>query len=265
MAKTICSKVKKSEQDSRLKEMLNVIVSYAQLNFQRKIPIGNEGDDLDALGAGVNMLGEELNARVLSLKEKENMLKEIHHRVKNNLQIISSMLNIQVGMGASDEMKSFARESQSRIKTIALIHEMLYKSADFKHSNFKMYVETLIEMIRDTYNPSNQSINFDLNIDDDIFFDIDRLIPIGLIMNEAVSNSIKYAFPERNGQIKIEGKHKNSNILINISDDGVGLNKEFNMNKDSSMGIHLIHLLADQINMKVKMHNKVGVRYELSF
>lgn len=251
--------------DRRLKEIINVIISYAQLDFKKVVKTLNVGDEIDALGTGVNMLGEELNARVLSLQEKETMLKEIHHRVKNNLQIISSLLNLQVENSRNEELRIYARESQTRIKTISLIHEMLYKSPDFRYTNFKIYVTKLIDMLTNTFSFSQGDIHYEVSISDDLYFDIDTLIPIGLIINEAVSNSIKYAFPSGNGKISVKAEQKNNVCTICIQDSGVGLKKDFNEESNPGLGMHLIQVLAKQIDIEVKMNNMVGVGYQLMF
>ena len=249
----------------RIHSILEVLMSYARLEFESKVSISDTGDEIDALGIGVNMLGEELIASAISIKEKENMLREIHHRVKNNLQIMSSLLNLQVQGDTDEKIRVFARESQSRIYAIALIHEMLYKAPDFKYSGFKDYVEKLTLQITNTYKIPGWNIQFDIEIPDDQVFDIDQLIPLGLILNETVSNSLKYAFPDGEGVIRIVSKSESKSNQILIGDNGKGLDPDFNLEEHGSLGMKLVYLLAEQADIKVEMKNHIGLSYHLTF
>ena len=251
--------------NEKIQEILEVIVAYARLDFEQKVIVGEKGDEIDALAAGVNMLGEELNASVLSLKEKELMLREIHHRVKNNLQIVSSLLNLQVKRESDQRLRDFARESQSRIKAISLIHEMLYQSSDFTHTNFRIYVEKLLNMLHDMFSSTDLDVECEADIPEDMFFDLDKLIPLGLIINESVSNSIKHAFLEGKGTITVRALYENNTYKVQIADNGKGLDKEFNIENDTNLGMQLIHILATQIDAELKIQNGIGLTYELKF
>ncbi len=153
-----------------------------------------------------------------SIKEKEILLKEIHHRVKNNMQIISSLLNMQIGITEGDEAINVLKTSQGRIKSMAMIHEKLYQSPNLDAINFKEYIEKLTMDLIYIYADRKSNIGRVLDIEE-INFNIDTAIPCGLIINELVTNSIKYAFPEGNGNIFIKLKSIDDNIELNVADD----------------------------------------------
>ena len=130
-----------------------------------------------------------------SLMEKEVLLKEIHHRVKNNLQIITSLLNLQSQSIPDEENKSIFRDSQNRIKSMALVHEKLYQSADLSKIDLNEYVKNLSDYVKDTYSAINKNVKLELQITQ-IELQVDTIVPLGLILNELISNSFKYAFPK---------------------------------------------------------------------
>ena len=252
-------------QSERIHDLVNVIVQYARLEFEAQVPVSERGDDIDALAAGINMLGEELNETTISLNEKENLLREIHHRIKNNLQIISSLMNLQIQQANDPKFIDYARETQNRIRAIAVIHEMLYKSIDNRHTSLDSYTKTLVDMLMKTYTTSEHSIEVELDIDSKLAFTIDEMIPIGLIVNEVVSNSLKYAFPVRKGKILIKSSVDGDRNFLTISDDGVGLSKSFDESKDVNLGMQLIDWMAQQAEIDIQRFNGSGLRYELTF
>ncbi|MBK7669411.1 MAG: hypothetical protein IPJ32_19935 [Sphingobacteriaceae bacterium] len=156
-------------QDSRANEILEVILSFARLDFSRKVTISKDDDVLDGIGSGVNMLGEELKHSALSLKEKEHLLKEIHHRVKNNLQIVSSLLNLQSESIVDEKYLGLIKESHNRINSMALVHEMLYKSKDLSKIELKEYIEVLSSSVNMSYSSPAKEISFKYNIQSGIF------------------------------------------------------------------------------------------------
>ena len=245
--------------------ILDVIMSYARLDFSQKTIIGDEGDVLDAIGAGVNMLGEELKSSNLSLKEKEHLLREIHHRVKNNLQIISSLLNLQTEGVTDERFLALIRESRNRIKSMALVHEMLYATADLSSIKLKKYIKILCDSIYDSYKRPEMSIEFNLDINEEVHFEIDRMINIGLVLNEIISNSLKYAFVTDKGNICISLLEKDNKYTLIVKDNGKGLPENFDEKTDSHLGMQLIYLLAEQLNGNVKLESKNGTSYTLIF
>lgn len=264
--KPILHKEAKSN-EQRAEEILEVIMSYARMDFSLKVEVDGNGNVFDAIAAGVNMLGEELKVSSVSLKEKNQLLREIHHRVKNNMQIISSLLQLQTDAENDQRFKNLLEESQNRIKAIALIHEMLYSTTSFKYANFKEYVRMLVQSIVYSYSRRDVEIVFDIKIDDSVCFDIDTMIPLGLILNEVVSNSMKYAFVEKNkGLISIVLSNKTlHSYMLEISDNGIGLPIDFTFEKSNTLGIQLIFMLAEQIGGKIELENKKGGMYTLNF
>src|SRR4051812_3140659 len=158
----------------RVNEILDVIMSYARFDFSKKTTI--IGDEvLDAIGAGVNMLGEELEASTISLKEKEQLLKEIHHRVKNNLQIVSSLLSLQSDSIQDKHFLNLIAASRNRISSMALVHEMLYASADLKKIALSVYIKRLSQNIISSLSKPDSKILFTFKINNDYLLDIDRM------------------------------------------------------------------------------------------
>ncbi len=264
--KPILHKAPKSK-EQRAEEILEVIMSYARMDFSLKAEVDGNDNVFDAISSGINMLGEELKVSIVSLKEKNQLLREIHHRVKNNMQVISSLLRLQTDVESDQRFKYLLEESQNRIKAIALIHEMLYSTTSFKYANFKEYVRMLVQSIAYSYSRRNVEIIFDIKIDDSVCFDIDTMIPLGLIVNEVVSNSMKYAFVEKNkGIISIVLSNKTlHSYMLEISDNGSGLPKDFTLEKSNTLGIQLIFMLAEQIGGKIELENKNGTAYRLNF
>ncbi|MBA3682524.1 MAG: sensor histidine kinase [Bacteroidetes bacterium] len=248
----------------RVKEILDVIMSYARFDFSKKTVVrGN--DTLDAIGAGVNMLGEELESSTVSLKEKEQLLKEIHHRVKNNLQIVSSLLNLQSENILDKRYLDLIIESRNRINSMALVHEMLYSSKDLSKIEMGEYVQRLSIGIQSSLLKNDANIKFHYNLQHDLYFDIDHMIPLGLILNEIISNSYKYAFPENTGRIDIEMSKTDKHYLLVVKDNGIGLKPNFDVKRDSNLGMQLIYMLTEQLDGKVGLDSVLGVAYEITF
>lgn len=202
-----------------------------------------------------------------SLHEKETLLKEVHHRVKNNLQIISSLLNLQSNYLNDSESIELFQETKNRIKTLALVHEKLYKSEDVEYVNIKNYIESIIDLLN--YSFGKEYIEVSINIEHELFekFDIEKAIPCGLIVNEIVSNAYKHAFDKLlNGKIEISFTVENNNICtIVISDNGVGLPKDFDFNTLNSLGLELIDALVNQLDGSYEMKSEKGTRTKIEF
>lgn len=252
--------------DSRTTEILEAIMALARLDFSHKIQIHGAGDSIAAIAAGVNMLGEELRENVVSLKEKEQLLKELHHRVKNNMQIIISMLKLQTINEDNERLLALVQDSQNRISAMALVHEMLYSTKDFVFTQLGEYIEFLSSSLFLSYAPPKHTIVLELDIDRTIYFEIDYMIPLGLIINEMMSNSLKHAFPKGQGKISISARVTADDWYeIVYSDDGKGLSETFDINKSETLGTQLIVMLTEQLDGQLAINRKKGLTYELRF
>jgi PAS domain S-box-containing protein len=198
-----------------------------------------------------------------SLHEKEVLLKEIHHRVKNNLQIISSLLSLQTNNQGNDAAAAL-RESQDRIRSMALVHEKLYRSDDVACVNFRDYVESLTSSLKRSYFPG-PGVRVFAEMDD-VSLDIDLAIPCGLIINELVSNSLKYAFPDgKTGEIRIGLARDGRNHTLKVADDGVGLPPELDFRNTPSLGLQLVNMLVSQLEGTIELDPARGTMFKITF
>lgn len=207
-------------------------------------------------------LVEEENAK--SLKEKEVLLKEVHHRVKNNLQLVSSMLNLQFRNEKDKRYIEAIKESKNRVRSIALIHEKLYRSKDFSNIDIASYIQELTSSLFSSYSDKSRGISLKINCDK-IFIDVNTAIPCGLIINELVINSLKHAFPkEKKGLIEITCKDKDDKIVLAIKDDGIGLPEESQLQNSNSIGLQLVSTLAEQLGATINIDRSKGTSFEIT-
>lgn len=200
-----------------------------------------------------------------SLKEKEVLLQEVHHRVKNNLQVISSILNLQSSYVTDQGTLEILQESQNRIKSMSFIHETLYRTTDFSSINFSEYIKSLSYNLIQSYRLTNCEIEFIPNIDV-VEMSIDQAIPCGLIVNELVSNALKYAYKDRsNGKLWIDLNEKDKQITLKISDDGVGLPENFKFEKNDSLGVQLVYSLTEQLDGTIEVTSDKGTSFLITF
>lgn len=211
---------------------------------------------------------KEMDRKILaSLKEKEVLLQEVHHRVKNNLQVISSILNLQSSFVSDENVLSILKESQSRIKTMSYIHETLYQTADFSSIEFTDYISSLARNLVQSYAPGDTSIALELDFDE-IYLDLDQAIPCGLIINELVSNALKYAFQgTKSGTLTISIKEEGDRIAMTITDNGIGLPDDFKYQDSESLGIYLVYALIEQIDAEIRVESErnQGTRFLITF
>ncbi len=230
--------------------------------------IGNNGELVGYRGADHNITLRQKAAEKIkaSLREKEVMLMEIHHRVKNNLQIISSMLKLQAGYVEHKPSLGLFKDSQNRVKSMSLVHEKLYQSKDLSSINFSNYVESLISFLLSSYGSDPDKIKLKINIQEDLI-NISTAIPIGLIINELVSNSLKYAFPNgKKGTIEvILISQKDKKKCLIICDDGIGFQGKIDFNNTDTMGLFLVNTLVDQIHGTIKLEKKKGTSFKIVF
>lgn len=206
---------------------------------------------------------EKNDALETVVREKEWLLKEIHHRVKNNLQIVMSLLNTQSAYINNDAALAAVRHSQQRMYAMSLIHQKLYESDNVAQVDIHSYVRELTQYLRDIYDAIH--VGFALDICD-VQLDISQAVPLGLILNEAITNSIKYAFPGRKGTVTIiTTADADDRITIRIKDDGIGLPQGFNIERSQTLGLNLIRGLAKQLSGTIDFKVDDGFQVSLSF
>jgi PAS domain S-box-containing protein len=200
-----------------------------------------------------------------SLKEKEVLLQEVHHRVKNNLQVISSILNLQTSYVDDPHTLEILRESQQRIKSMSFIHETIYRTADFSRLEFMDYIKTIASNLIQSYRSASTAIEFVPDMQS-VGLNLDQAIPCGLIINELVSNALKYAFKGRKkGRLEILLKEENQDVILAVKDDGVGLPKDFAFEKNNSLGIQLVYALLEQLDATMKVDQTKGTEFFIQF
>ncbi|SEN77271.1 Two-component sensor histidine kinase, contains HisKA and HATPase domains [Mucilaginibacter gossypiicola] len=205
-----------------------------------------------------------LNEKDNLLDEKDWLLKEVHHRVKNNLQIVMSLLNTQSAFLKNNAALAAIRESQNRVQAIALIHQKLYSNSDVSYIDMSVYINELISYLADCYNPGDRGIRFE-QIVQPVKLDVAQAVPVGLILNEAITNAIKYAFPMQRGEIKITLQLAEETIILTITDNGIGLPGDFDIQKASSLGMEMMKALSKQLGGYFKMENCGGAVITVEF
>lgn len=218
---------------------------------------------------------QDVNSNILAnerlksaLEEKDVLLKEVHHRVKNNMQVIISLINMQINEDTmSKEIIEKFRALQERVRTMAFIHEGLYNSKDLSKIQFGNYIKRLTQNLSDLYT-TDKSIVFDIEVEN-FLFDINKAIPCGLVVNELISNALKYAFKERVREekiIKIELKQEQTMYVLHVSDNGIGLPESFDIKNTESLGLWLVNILVnDQLDGSLTIDRNSGTRFSIRF
>jgi PAS domain S-box-containing protein len=201
----------------------------------------------------------------ISLEEKDMLLREIHHRVKNNLMIISSLLSLQSRYIKDKQVLDVFKDSQNRARSMALIHDKLYQSSHLKRINIGEYIQTLASDLFRTYSTDSGRIelNFDL---EEVMMDINTMIPLGLILNELLSNCLKHAFPDgQNGKIDISFHYDGHNYSLTVADNGIGFPPELDYKNTESLGLRLVNILTEQIEGEMKINRDKGTKITIEF
>ncbi len=240
---------------SVLVSMLLIFFFYYQYKSKQK------------LSKNLQVKNEELNANKQQLeavvKEKEILLKEVHHRVKNNLQLVLSLLNIQAREYNNEEVDLFLQKGEARIASMALIHQTLYTSDKISNVNIKDYIEKLLKSIFISFDIDKEEIKYTID-SEALNFDIQTAVPLGLIINELVCNALKHAFVNKNeGLLKVELKHINSKYQLIVSDNGIGLDNK--LKKTNSVGLELVSILSQQLNGTMETIVDNGTTFTLNF
>jgi PAS domain S-box-containing protein len=200
-----------------------------------------------------------------SLQEKESLLQEIHHRVKNNLQVITSLLRLQSQFTEDLQIRQALTANRDRIQSMALVHEHLYQSPDLACINLADYLRRYVPYLTRVYR--KQAHHFAVRIEaKDTFLDIDHAVPCGLLIHELVSNALKHAFPEgQGGEIRIEARTENGQTKLCVSDDGVGLPEDVDFHHAKSLGLQLVNTLVKQLRGTINLDSRQGTRFEVTF
>ncbi len=200
-----------------------------------------------------------------SLHEKEVLLKEIHHRVKNNLQVISSLLNLQSDYIEDPQAQTIFQDSQNRVRSMALIHEKLYRSENLAQIDFSEYIQDLSRYLFRTHD-AHARITLDTQLDE-VFLDIDTAMPCGLILNELISNIIKYAFPNgQAGKVWIALTAYNyQQLMLRVGDNGIGIPPDLDFQDTDSLGLQLVNNLVEQLEGTIELNNSQGTEFKITF
>lgn len=234
----------------------------------RAFPITNVSGEVYRVAGVIDDVTERKNALELiktSLHEKEVLLKEIHHRVKNNMQVITSLLSLQSRSIGDGQALAVFQDSQNRVKSMALIHETLYQSKDLSRINFAEYLQKLVAHVSRSYRLRPDAVRISVKVND-ISLPIDTAVPCGLIINELASNSLKYAFPgDKKGEIKITFDRTDTHFVLCVADTGIGLPPDFDPEKGRSLGMKLVRMLTTQLGGEIECRNGVGTTFEIKF
>lgn len=279
--------------------LLNLIgytaVSLIFLNFIRRLNIQYEEElslslqakellmeevllKTNALEVKSNGLEEEVSKRTAELQsqkkilesknaEKEMLLKEIHHRVKNNLQIIVSLLNLQSRSFSDQHVLEAFAETQNRVISMSLVHERMYQTTDFVAVEFRAYTDLLLDNIGMLFSNQENPINRINEVSPELKVDIETAIPLGLILNEMITNSFKHAFTTNatHKEISIAIKEANQSLTLEYKDNGLGFPPNFNIETSETLGLQLISGLVEQIDGELSYYNQNGAIYEINF
>lgn len=219
----------------------------------------NAHDDLEI------KVQERTSELLATLQEKELLLREIHHRVKNNLQIISSLLNLQIPYIKDEQSVEFFKESQNRVKSISMVHEKLYQSKNLDKIDFGSYISNIVTNLFQTYAVDQDKIEYDLNLDS-IELNIETSIPCGLIITELLTNSIKHAFRgDKKGKILIKLHSNGGKFHLVVKDNGIGFPDDLNFKSNESLGLQLVDLLVTQLDGVIELNRENGTEFKIEF
>jgi len=235
-------------------------------------PVCDTYGKLVAISAITRDISKRIEIEKSLMKIEEARIKEIHHRIKNNLQVISSLLDLQAEKFNDKEVLEAFRESHSRVLSMSLIHEELYRGEGNDKLDFSAYLQKLAEKLFQTYSLTDKNIQLSMNLEERAFFDIDIAIPLGIIVNELVSNSLKHAFPEKEGEIRVHLRREERNneadkslFSLTISDNGIGIPKDVELASFDSLGLKLVNTLVDQLDGEVKLIRVQGTKFRITF
>ena len=266
--------------DAKVREaFIKELRDKGSLNYYEIEMLTNSGETKNVL-LSATLSGEEILGMVMditdrkkstekvkaALKEKEILLKELHHRVKNNMQVISGLIELQSQQLDDDGAREIFNETRDRVSSMALIHENLYKASDLGNINFAEYIKTLTNHLFYSYNVDFDVIQLKTDVKD-VYLDVQVGIPCGLIVNELVSNTLKHAFPgERRGEVKVSlFRGSNSQYTLIVKDTGTGFPKNLDFRKTKSLGMQLVTMLVDQLEGTIELKRDGGTEFVITF
>jgi PAS domain S-box-containing protein len=217
------------------------------------------------MGIDITELKRTQEALHASLREKETLLKEVHHRVKNNLQIVSSLLRLQARQVESEQLRSFLRDTQNRIRSMSMLHEILYRSSDFSTIGFRQYLRNLCQELVRSCGAAAKNIRLEQSVME-VELDMDQAITTGLIVNELVTNAIKHAFPTGTpGTISVALRAEEGQLALKVADDGVGLPATVELENQRTLGLLLVQNLCRQLDGRLTLQRTPGTAVEIVF
>ena len=232
--------------------------TFSQTEKELLVAIGRE------VGTVIAKLQADASVRA-ALKEKETLLKEIHHRVKNNMQVVSSLMSLQADRATNVEAQAVLTASQSQIRSMALIHEKLYSSGTLSEIEFADYVGSLIKELLQMYRVAPDAVTITTDIED-VRFGVDIAMPCALILNELVSNCLKYAFPDGSvGEVIVGMQYADGTYTLTVADNGVGFPADVDFRATGSLGMQLVIALVDQLDGTIDMNRETGTSFVISF
>ncbi|ACK64526.1 signal transduction histidine kinase [Rippkaea orientalis PCC 8801] len=241
--------------------------TYCWLFEQIRLMRDSKGKPKEILGYLVDISDrKEAEQKIAaSLQEKEVLLREIHHRVKNNLQVICSLLNLQSRSVQDGSIKELLQESRNRVRSMSLVHEKLYRSENIASINLADYINDLVNNLLNSYKTISTKITLKANIDPRISLNIDAAVPCGLIVNELISNAYKYAFSIGDqGEILLKAMiNNNQELVLTVTDNGKGLPKDFDLDQVKTLGLQLVKSLTNQLRGKITINSKGGTQFEI--
>jgi len=253
------------------------VVGKIEVGYLEEMPKEGEGPFLKEEKLLIDSIAERLGQiteRKLaeekikaSLHEKEVLLRELHHRTRNNMQLICSLLSLKSASDNNEHVKSVLMEMENRIKSMALVHQKLNKSADFSHVHLDEYINDLVALLMQSYRMSSDRITTTIDVDEAVVVSIDMAIPCGLIFNELIANSLQHAFPgERKGEIRIGLKKDDDGMIeLAVSDNGSGVPPDFDFMSSATLGLTTIFGLGSQLDGEVIFEREIGLSCRVRF
>ncbi|KGK99355.1 ATPase [Methanococcoides methylutens] len=256
------------EGDTKFNIEYRILTKYGNILWadERTFIRRDEEGNVNYLQGIIVNIDERKRAEEALIKIEDIRKKEIHHRIKNNLQVISTLLYLESDKFKDKKVKEAFRDSQDRVRTMALVHEKLYQSEDMESIDFADYSKNLINYLSQSYVVGNRDIKIDLKVED-IFLNMDTAVPLGIIINELVSNSLKYAFKDKKekGIISVDIKRAGDNFTLTVCDNGSGIPEEIDFRDTESLGLQLVTNLVEQIDGTITLDKDKGTKFIIEF